>query len=228
MKNSLLYIACIISCFCVSCSKMSTAVETNTSSKEAVLQNSEYIDYILKSAAKDYYKVASGTVTLEELLASYDNSINVQNYKGSYCITKSLQQESELEQKVPEYLLVQLDECLYDENLELLPKVIDAIYKDKWYLSLPADKQQEISYLLEELNEIRDSVVDTVEEYVPQVCGMSPGDHMMWSDMAKHMSPNDRKMVRDATVYGATVCFPTTSTITNIVSAVYMVFSWFA
>ena len=96
------------------------------------------------------------------------------------------------------------------KNFSLTEK-IEEFYVSPYFLTLHQNEQKELKLQLETLAKIRNSWIEIlIEYYQPQATTrMSPGDRMIWSDIAKQMNHKQQSNLIDASLYGiGIVCGP--------------------
>ena len=93
---------------------------------------------------------------------------------------------------------------MFNEDVNLLVDKIAKFYMSSDFLTLNDFERQELQLQLETLIKIRNSWIDILTAYAqPQpTTRMSPGDRMIWSDIARQMTPKQQSNVIDASFYG--------------------------
>ena len=97
------------------------------------------------------------------------------------------------------------------EDFIMQIKSIEEFYVSPYFLTLHQNEQKELKLQLETLAKIRNSWIEIlIEYYQPQATTrMSPGDRMIWSDIAKQMNHKQQSNLIDASLYGiGIVCGP--------------------
>lgn len=106
---------------------------------------------------------------------------------------------------------MQIKSIMFDANVNLLTEKIEEFYVSPYFLTLHQNEQKELKLQLETLAKIRNSWIEIlIEYYQPQATTrMSPGDRMIWSDIAKQMNHKQQSNLIDASLYGiGIVCGP--------------------
>ena len=112
---------------------------------------------------------------------------------------------------IPEDFIMQIKSIMFDANVNLLTEKIEEFYVSPYFLTLHQNEQKELKLQLETLAKIRNSWIEIlIEYYQPQATTrMSPGDRMIWSDIAKQMNHKQQSNLIDASLYGiGIVCGP--------------------
>lgn len=99
---------------------------------------------------------------------------------------------------------MQIKSIMFDANVNLLTEKIEEFYVSPYFLTLHQNEQKELKLQLETLAKIRNSWIEIlIEYYQPQTTTrMSPGDRMIWSDIAKQMNHKQQSNLIDASLYG--------------------------
>lgn len=112
---------------------------------------------------------------------------------------------------IPEDFIMQIKSIMFDANVNLLTEKIQDFYVSPSFITLPLNEQKELKLQLETLAKIRDSWIEIlIEYYQPKaITRMSPGDRMIWSDIAKQMNHRQQSNLIDASLFGiGIVCGP--------------------
>ena len=112
---------------------------------------------------------------------------------------------------IPEDFIMQIKSIMFDANVNLLTEKIEEFYVSPYFLTLHQNEQKELKLQLETLAKIRNSWIEIlIEYYQPQATTrMSPGDRLIWSDIAKQMNHKQQSNLIDASLYGiGIVCGP--------------------
>ena len=105
---------------------------------------------------------------------------------------------------IPDDFISEIKPIMFNEDVNLLVDKIAKFYMSSDFLTLNDFERQELQLQLETLIKLRNSWIDILTAYAqPQpTTRMSPGDRMIWSDIARQMTPKQQSNVIDASFYG--------------------------
>ena len=186
-------------------SSCSSEVET-TSSLQQIYE--EDVD-VLSSEYASLYKNLVGTIFKDVYFSQLSPKELALINRKSYSSETRNDNSSAI--VIPEDFIMQIKSIMFDANVNLLTEKIEEFYVSPYFLTLHQNEQKELKLQLETLAKIRNSWIEIlIEYYQPQATTrMSPGDRMIWSDIAKQMNHKQQSNLIDASLYGiGIVCGP--------------------
>lgn len=124
-------------------------------------------------------------------------------------------------ENIPEPYLTKIKNAICETNYYQLEVEINKTYDSIWYKNLPVMEQTYYYICLSLVKNSRDNIIEVASKYITPTSRMSPGDRMIWSDIAKNSNDETRKLIMEANWKGVEMCF------TGWVSKAASVVDWF-
>ncbi len=171
-------------------------------------------NYLLLSSVMSDVIDQNGIGNIDDIIRNHTGDFFKSCSKEQYYVANQLWRQNESRSEIQTSMIERLpdnlrNELLYsivDVDYERLLNINQNIIEDEWYDLLSEEEKKNLNIELGIIVQNRDNLI----KYVSSVSGVevsraSPGDRMIWRDMASRMDDAERKDVLKASVEGVLI-----------------------